>query len=71
MKKIKTFTFWIARNQVDTHAMDIRCKTKREVMEELETINAEDYTKPKMITIKYWDTMDLINTILGGDLDLD
>ena len=62
---MKSFTYWVAECQTDCAVYSVRTKTKRECSELVKECVNDVFDKPKKVTIKYRDLMDLVETLQG------
>ncbi len=60
-------TYWVAKCLNDSPVYSIRRKTKKAVVEALDSGNwdASNYEKPKKVTVEYRDAFDLLGQCLG------
>ena len=61
-------TYWVSECLNDSHAYNVRAKTKKEVVHQLrEHYNASGYGPVKKVTVEYFGAFDLLIECLSED----
>ncbi len=64
-------SYWIAHALTDSPVYSIRCKTKREVHQQLKAYDINDYSLPQKVTIEYSSAFDLMHQCIAVEGGLD